>query len=551
MADPDRVEAVANKLYDHRIGPDDFIVDDPTKAADYGLDKPMLTVTIEGGGKTQTVVFSRHQGADAPQFYALLKGELPIVRVPESLVNDLRKQPSDLRDQTVAKFEVRDVSEIAVTAPGGSVTLKKEGTNWRITGDNATAADNDVVDRLLRDLKEARVETFLADKAEDLDSYGLSEGKRRVVTLKKANGDALSQVTLGAADDKGGAVYAMRGSYPAVLGLKKEGYLDKLAAGRVAFLDRLVLQEAQAGAVEISTEGPTGHFRCKWDAKAASWELLEPVQGKADQSAVESIVSYFAHLRAEAFATEKADDLAGFGLRKPDTTVKVTYEPPQAKTEKAPEDKPAAEQRVRTLLIGAATESPAKGFYAKLTDDDRVFVLPEYMVVHCRGDLASKDICIASELTGVALHKGDKTLKFVYDSEKTAWTDPDGKALTPEMATAVAGAAKLLRNFTALSVADYTDKGAGLYGFDKPYLTVELEEKTTKGKQVVIGNETENGNRYAKGPATSFVHMASKANVDKLNAPFEPAAAPAKAGDAAAKADNVPAKADDAAGAEQ
>jgi len=545
LADADKVEAIASKLYDHRIGPADFIVDDPTKAADYGLDKPVLTVGIEGGGKTQTVIFSRHQDADGSHYYTLLKGELPIVRVPESLVSDLGKQASDLRSQTVAKFEVPDVSQVAVTAPAGSVTLKKEGANWRITGDNATTADNDVVDKLLRDLKEARVQTFVADKAEDLDSYGLSEGKRRVVTLKKANDETLAQITLGDADDKNGTVHAMRGSYLAVLALKKEDYLDKLAAGRVAFLDRLVLQEAQADAVEIFTEGQAGRFRCKWDTKAASWGLLEPVEGKADQSAVQSIVSYFAHLRAEAFATEKADDLARFGLQKPDTTVKVTYEPPKTQIEKPPESKPAAEPRVRTLFIGTATESPAKGFYAKLADDERVFVLPEYMVVHCRGNLASKEIYTASELTGMTLHKGDKTVKLVYDSAKPAWTDSDGKALAPEMATAVEGAARLLRNFAALSVADYSDKGAGLYGFDKPYLTVELEEKTTKGKQVVIGNETENGNRYAKGPVTGFVHVASKADVDKLNAVFEPAAAPEKAGDAAEKTEEPAAKAEE------
>ncbi|MHC4592276.1 MAG: DUF4340 domain-containing protein, partial [Planctomycetota bacterium] len=110
LADSDKVQGLANKLYDHRIGADDFVVDDPTKAATYGLDDPDLTITLQGDEEAQTIVFSRHAEGDKTTYYALHKGEPAIVRAPESLFNDLRQEPDELKERKLADVDVEDVA---------------------------------------------------------------------------------------------------------------------------------------------------------------------------------------------------------------------------------------------------------------------------------------------------------------------------------------------------------------------------------------------------------------------------------------------------------
>lgn len=528
LADSGKVQALANRLYDHRIGDDDFIVDDPTQAAAYGLDDPVLTLTIGGDGKTQTIVFSRRQEEDAARYYALHKGEPTIVRVPESLFNDLRKEPGELRERSLADFMVADVAEVAVDGPDVGLVLRKEEGAWEIAAETPVAADADLTDQVLRDLRDAEVEEFAADDAEDLTPYGLSEEARTRVTLKDEDGEILAGILLGAPDETAESVYAQRPPYPTVLSVRKESYLDKIATGRLAFLERLVLEESRDDAREVSLERGTARFRCAWNDTENQWDLAAPVEGEADNVAVRAIVGDLSHLRAEAFAAEHAEDLAAFGLDSPEISASVTY---QAATEETEEEEAEAQPpiRVRTLYIGAAADEPAEGRFAKLADDDRVFVLPDYVVRHFRADLASKRISRAFDIAALTFKKDDEVLQFSYDDEQDLWTDAEGNALPEGTAEAVKGAARVLRNFTGVEVADYSDKEPALYGFDSPRLVVELQEEDKGAEQVVIGKETGDGNCYAKGPATRFVLIADKTDVEKLLAVLkEPAeAAPA------------------------
>ncbi|MCK4374812.1 MAG: DUF4340 domain-containing protein, partial [Candidatus Brocadiae bacterium] len=237
-----------------------------------------------------------------------------------------------------------------------------------------------------------------------------------------------------------------------------------------------------------------------------------------------SIVGDFAHLRAEAFVAEDADDLAPFGLDEPEITVSVTYRAAEGEgeAEEPGEGEPPPGRRTRTLHVGGATEEPARGRYARLAEDGRVFVLPDYVVGHCRANLASKEVCRATGLTGLTFRSGDRTRQFAYDEDTLTWTDAEGNELEGRAAEAVKEAERLLRNFDAVEVADLVEKAPALYGFDEPHLVVELDEEATKGKQVVIGKETEDGKRYARGPVTGFVHVVSEADVEKLIAVLEP-----------------------------
>jgi len=509
-ADADAVKDIAEKVYGHRISPDDFVVDDPTKAAEYGLDDPDLTVTLKGGEKSQVLLLSRQTDGEDAQCYALLKGEPAVVRVPQTLFDDLRKSPADLRDRTVADVSVSAVAAIDVDGPALNLKLAKTDDAWRIESDAPVDADKEVIERVVRDLKAVRVQSFVADEPTDLSLYGLDEAHRTRVALKDKDGDVLAELFLGKADEDAESLYAMRPAYPPVLLLKAETCFEQLASGRLAFLNRSILSEETRSASELIIQRGKSRERCTRDEATNEWRLVEPVTAAAETWVVRGILADFADLRAEAFVAETADDLAQFGLKEPSVVATVTY--PAADTED--ED---AQPRSRMLYVGSSTSAPTKGYYAQVDGDSRVFILDTQVVERLNEKLGSKQICQVDELVAFTVSAQGKSERFTWDAEGSAWVDDSGDARDD-----AADVARLLRDFHGLRVADYAPGTPAAYGFDNPYLTVEVDDGVVKGKRIVVGRPADGDGRYVKGPATGFVHVAAAEDVTRIASLLQP-----------------------------
>ena len=526
LADSNNVEGIATDLYSHRIKKDDFVSDDPTEVATYGLDDPVLTLTVEGADEKQEFAVSAVEGEDETRYYAMYKAETAIVQITEDLFDDLHKSPDDLRERSlIANLVTGDVKKIALAGPEGDLVIEDADAGWTIQGDEPVEADEDVIDDFLKALKGAKVQEFVANETDDPAQYGLSEKRRTRLTLEDEGGEALAELEFGKSADEEG-VYARRADYPPVLAAAKKGYHDMVARGRLAFLDRQILDEPRSEAVRVALENPEGQFEVTREDSDEDWELLRPARGPADQSAVGRVLGVFANLEAEAFAAEDAEDLSEYGLDSPALTAEVTYrgEPPEdAEEEEGEEAEP--EERTQRLLVGDETSDPAEGHYAMLEGDGRVFVLAGSDADDLRDQLGSRQVSKAADITALTFQKGETTAKFNYDDEEDAWTDADGAEVHEQTASALQDARRMLRDFRATEVADYTVSDPGAYGFDQPFLTVQIDTETVSGKLVTVGKETEDG-RYVKGPVSSFALVASESQVKKLTAPLEPPTPP-------------------------
>ncbi|MGD2175778.1 MAG: DUF4340 domain-containing protein, partial [Candidatus Brocadiaceae bacterium] len=512
LADGEAIEGLAEKLYSHRLSEDDFVTDDPAERARYGLDAPHLSLTLEAGEEAQHFAFACREEDGETRCYALNKDETAVVRLPEELLDDLRKGPEDLRERDLADMKVPAVERLQVSAPGRELALERTEEGWRIAGEKPAEADRSVVEQVLRDLSGAQVDEFVADDPDDLARYGLFEEQATLLTLRTEDGEIAAEIAFGepAGENR---VHAMRKGYPSVFLVNRERFYDRIARGRLAFLDRQVASEPPGDAVRVRVARGGEEFECALEDDA--WRLVQPVSGPADTRALRRLLDILADLRVAAFATEQAEDLAPYGFDPPVATVAVTY-----RTTSAEEETEESRERHLTLHIGAATSDPVEGSYAKLPGEERIFVLPPYKVEELCASLASRTIADVSDVTSLTLRRGGEAARFVYDSDAGAWRDADGDGLPEETAADVRKVARLLQDFRAARVADYVEKSARRYGFDEPYLTVEIETETAKGKKVVIGTETEGG-RYATGPATDFVLVASPADVATLIAPLE------------------------------
>ncbi|MFO8007419.1 MAG: DUF4340 domain-containing protein, partial [Candidatus Brocadiia bacterium] len=505
LADAAELRGLAEELYGHRIEETDFVADSPLQLAAYGLDEPDLTLGLSDGERTQNLVFARRTQGEATACYAMNRAEPSVISVPEELLTGLRKGPGDLRSRELVSLKPPDVASLTVAGPEQEVVVQKQEGSWQLKGEPPAPADQDLMERLLHDLRDARVPEFAEDEPQDLSRYGLDAEQRRTVTLRDADGEELARVVLGAAADQTHA-YALRPGYSPVLLVNKERFYEPLAAGRLGLADRTVLSEPPEQAVAISLHLEGGDFRCT-RTEEDGWRLVRPVEGPADESAVRRMLGAFSDLRAARYIAEDAEDLARYGLEEPPNRLTVTY--------RAPGQAEAESQRKRTLLVGTATDADPAERYAMLEGASRVFALPEHRTDVLTRPPASRTVCAAPALVAFTLTDAAQTIRFEYDEGQDAWTRADGEPLSAELREKVSSAAALLRSFQAVRVADYVKRDQATYGFDAPYLSVELDEEKTTGKRVVIGKPTDGG-RYAAGPAVPWVLEVSSEQADRL-----------------------------------
>ncbi len=535
LADSSKVERLASDLYNHRIKSDDFVSDDPAKVADYGLDDPVLTLTLQGDDESQQFAFAAVEEEEGDtRYYAMYEAETAIVSIPEDLFNKLHKGPDELREKSlIADLITGDVKKVTVEGPDAELVIEDTDEGWTIQGEGPAGADEDVIDDFLQALKDTEVAEFVANEAKDLPRYGLDEKARGRVTLHNEAGDVLAEVVFGetAPEER---VYGQRADYPAILAADRGEFYGMLQRGRLAFLDRGILSEPRWGARRVVLENAHGKFECTREDEDADWSLVRPAKGPADQSAIGDVLSVFANLEAEAFAAERADELSAYGLDTPPVSAEVTYrtessdEGAEEEEEEGEEHTEEPEERVKRLLVGSETSSPAEGYYAMVEGDGRVFVLSRNDAEDLRRQLGSRLVCDAEDITALTFQKGEMTVRFSYDEEEDTWTDADGAEVPEQTASALQDARRMLRDFRATEVAAYMVDDPKAYGFDQPFMTVKIDTETVAGKKIVVGKQTEDG-YYVKGPASGFVLVASAEQVEKLTAPLEPPEPPEEA----------------------
>ena len=525
LADGDKAEQLAKKINDHYLNESDFVCDDPSKAMDYGLDDALLTVRLLSEGMDNTFAFGHKKEGDEEVFYAMNKAEPAIVKVTKTLFEDLRVQPEKLRQRSLLALDTDSVRRVSVTTADGALVLEKKDESWQIVGEPTVGADRQAVSDMLQGLSDAEARDFLPADPQKMADCGLDETHVRKVELYGKDDKLLGQIELGASDKTPDLVYARRPQYGSVLSVERKDYLGDIMLGRLAFLDRKVFDEPQDDAVEVVLAYDNAEFRCARKDRNDAWKLKAPIEGPADAMTVSRVAGLFAPLKVKGFASESAENLAQYGLNVPRGRLKVTYRAAGAAPAEGAEGAPT---RVRELLIGSESTQHPKGLFAKLADEARVFVFAAQDVDALKESPASKLISRAQDVGRMAFRWDGGALEFAKQGD--TWQTASGEALSADMQTRVKDAARLLESFSGAEVAALIEAGAFAYGFDRPALTIEFKDAVAAGKKVVLGRETQDGARYAKGPASNYVLIARKWDADKLLAVVRPPAkAPAEA----------------------
>ncbi len=197
-ADSSEVASFVGTLTGGRI--DRFVSDAPKNLADYGLDKPQLTVSIYvAKDKTpQTLEFGKATSTNGTNgYYAKRASSESVYTVPDWIFKDINKQVNDFRDKTVLAFDPSKVGKVEIQNGTQKFTLEQDKDGkWRIENGVSEPADNGLVIQFLSNLRNLKGNAIVAEPAQNLKDFGLDQPAMQLA-LSDTAGKSIGSVKLG------------------------------------------------------------------------------------------------------------------------------------------------------------------------------------------------------------------------------------------------------------------------------------------------------------------------------------------------------------------
>jgi hypothetical protein len=516
--DNEKIMAVIHNLRALTIAKEDFITDEETDLGRFGLASPQLAATVQEKGQQQTLLLGN---ARDNKVYAKRLEEPAIFFLKDNNVNPLKKHPNELRDKKLATFDPLYVSKVELKTRDQNIVIEKtKEYDYLITQPVNVLADRDAFKGFLETVKELQIQNFVADKPEDLTSYGLDQPEADITITLKDEPKPI-KLQLGRKDERGALCYIKRTGEQPVFSVKAEKLHEPATRGYLAFRDRLVLEFNRDKAQRLVVEREDRRYLLeKRSGQEEKWFLKEPLEVEADEELINNAIWSLSFLKADRHVEEGPKDLKPYGLDNPRIKATITYAkglPMEGKKEGdvfLAEKESALESQ--TLLVGNKVKGGAENAnsYAMLQGGNLVLELSWTDVRYLEAEPASKLVVRLEypEVTGLSLTYPEK--EVVYQKKGEAWemTKPEQKPIATREIEAIL---YNLKNLKADDIAQYSAKELTPYGLDKPLFRLTLN--TTQGERfLAMGSHAEKGMHYAKAGDSDFIFLVSHEKLEKL-----------------------------------
>ena len=322
-ASESEVSGITSALGQMEVG---RVVDEnPTNLNDYGLSNPRIQIDFKAAGdKDYKKLLVGDKSPTGSDIFAKRNDDKQVFLIPSFQETSVNRTTFDLREKSVLKFDREKVDGIDVTSSGKTLTVAKEGGDWKITKPVQTKADFGSVEGLVGRLQSVQMKSIVADNppAADLKKYGLDKPE---ATVNLSAGSTRATLLIGGkAEDN--TIYARDASRPAVVTVES-ALLDDLkkSADDYRRKDVFEFRPFNANRIEMTRDDQTVVLeRVKGQGENApdTWRRVTPSAKDVERDKSDSLLSKLSNIRAASFV----ESTAKTGLDKPALTVSVKFD---------------------------------------------------------------------------------------------------------------------------------------------------------------------------------------------------------------------------------
>jgi hypothetical protein len=224
------------------------------------------------------------------------------------------------QEKVFAGVEGDKVEEVTVKSEKGDLTtLKKENGTWNIVAPLMAKADEPESSAIANALGQLEIVRVIDENPADLKDYGLTS-PRIEVSFKAASGKTAGRLLLGDKSPTGSDLFAKRNEEKKVFLV--QGYQENtFNKSTFELRDKVVLkvERDKVDGVEVDAGGK----KLALAKENAEWKITQPIQVRADFSAVEGLIGRLQTAAMKSIASENPTpaDLKKYGLDKPAATV--------------------------------------------------------------------------------------------------------------------------------------------------------------------------------------------------------------------------------------
>ncbi len=478
----------------------------PQKPGDFGLAPPAAEVTFKAKGQDRTVKL----GAKSPSgmwAYAQEGAKPAVILVPEGILVDAQKAPSDYRDKTLLAFDRKDVKTIEVRGPAGQVVAAasaKGPDEWQLTAPLQAPADREAIGALLEKLRAAKIKEFVTDAPKSPAEYGLDRPTRLALGVGEEASRTSRVLRFGKAVPEKKGIYAQREGDATVL-LLDEDLGRSVPATAMAFRDKSVFAYDRGKLERVELESPKGKVALA--LQDGKWRITAPVTLPADEGAMSQMLFKARDLRARDFVAEDGKRLAAYGLDKPQ--VRVTVWEKDAKEPKALLLAPGKEKdRAYATVVGAGGATVAAVDASTLADLTRGVT-----------DLRDRSLAAAfdtKDVSKVTIQRPSVTLAL----DRTGTGEEDWQLAAPKKGKTRGGRVSellwTLRNLKWKDLVAEQGWDAARYGLAAGATTITLTGKDGKTIAALAVGKQEAGITYVRIPGEPALYAIDAKTLGEL-----------------------------------
>ena len=526
-ADTERIKDILDELKNLEIAKEDFVSDSKEDIINYGLDKPVFTISIGTTDNVQTLLLGHSLDE---MIYAKLEGESSIFLVHDMILRNLDLELNDLRDKQLLRFDAigtYGIEKIDMKSSDTNLVMEKTVQyDWMIKAPKLILADRDTVREFVEKIKDLQIQQYIDDSGANFDKYGLADSPIEVSVFRRIGEGETVKFMIGNADENGGLCYVRRDGEDAVYTVPTENFYDIAKAGYLAFRDKLVMEfpKETAQKIVVNRDGKTLVCETAEDStmRRPKWNMISPASMEAELDSINQVVWNLSFLLADKIVTLSAENSADYGFDNPLLKASITYEEAgkaahsdEVISAKNDLVKPK-ELKTKTLLIGNKVE-PEKdktNYYAKVDGEDMIFQVGwtdvrDYSIELVTRTLFSFD---SANAKSIKITHPEKELLF-QKNEGHVWQmlKPEIMPLSGNLADRIMSSIKLLMGE---SIVQYSNEDLAKYGLDNPQFNITVGFDDGEAS-LLVGKEAGN-DYYVTGSETNFVYLMKKDKIEEL-----------------------------------
>ncbi len=398
-----------------------------------------------------------------------------------------KKQAAETADKRLFTVKKEEIATLALKRTDGEIVLKKGEKGWQLEQPVAAATDAAEVDRLLTDFADAQRDKTIADKADNLEEFGLNAPEFVLTATTAANASFV--LSIGKETPTMSGFYAKTENAPAVVSIDN---LTQANLSKTAFdlRDKTILAfdpaQVKKAAFTLPANAAAPAATVELAQQDAVWSIAAPQQFSADTEKVNAILSQIKSARIQEFVSETPTNLAEYGLDAPQKSLALTI---------------GDEPTPQTLLIGKRNDEKG-GVYAQYAATGNVFLIPSTIddeFPKALNDLRDKAL-VRFENTDIQKIE-IKTLAETVTLQREA-ADAWKIVAQAEFPANADKVNVLLNDAKNAKAAEFVDAATDpmLFGFDRPNVMVSLWKNMEESPlQLVVGNPNiDNTGLYVK-----------------------------------------------------